>query len=448
MIQITLSKWQNQVFQDPHRFRVVCAGRRCGKTVLSEVITLDWAIKKRGLYWIVSPTYKQSKMIHWREIQKLIPREWIVKKNEVELSIVLKNGATIELKGAENPDALRGVKLRGLVIDEIASVRNWDWLWSEVLRPTLTDYEAPSLFISTPKGFNHFYELYQQGQADGQYKSWKFTSYDNPYIPSHEIDLAAEEVGKEIFAQEYLAEFTHFTGLIYKEFDADKHVHYFDHEFNQWGDYYFGLDFAVRGWTAMLCSTVKPDGHIYHLDEYKVKNLTAEQHSQAIIKVLEQYAPLTKWTGYADPAGWQKNQQKGDMLWAIADEYIDAGLPIVPGNHVVAAGINYVRQLHRKNQIHVHPRCIQYVEEKSVYQWAEQPLTQMGTVDEPEHPRKINDHIMDCERYEVYSKPPAADEAEQPRTTVFPGQFVLKLDEPDPNADQFEEIDIPSIFED
>ena len=149
--QVKVSKWQYEVYKDEHRFRIVCSGRRSGKSVLSRLIVLDWATKQPGLYWIVSPTYKQSKQIHWREFQREIPFQWIAKKNEVDLSITLKNGSLIELKGAENPDALRGVKLRGLVIDEIASIRNWDWLWQEVLRATLTDYEAPAIFISTPK---------------------------------------------------------------------------------------------------------------------------------------------------------------------------------------------------------------------------------------------------------------------------------------------------------
>ena len=159
-MKIVLNKWQLEVAKDNHRFRIVCSGRRSGKSVLSRMIILRWALQTPGIYWIVSPSYKQAKMIHWREIRKEIPREWIAKTNEVDLSVTLKNGSVIELKGAENPDALRGTKLRGLVIDEIASIRNWGWLWSEVLRATLTDYEAPAIFISTPKGYNHFYDLY------------------------------------------------------------------------------------------------------------------------------------------------------------------------------------------------------------------------------------------------------------------------------------------------
>ena len=106
-----LNRWQYEVYKDTHRFRIICAGRRSGKSVLSRTIVLDWALKNVGTYWIVSPNYKQSEMIHWRELQKEIPLNWILKKNEVKLSIILKNGSIIELKGAENPDSLRGTKL-------------------------------------------------------------------------------------------------------------------------------------------------------------------------------------------------------------------------------------------------------------------------------------------------------------------------------------------------
>ncbi len=129
-MQIVLHPGQLEVVRETHRFRIICAGRRWGKSVLSELIVLQWATKDSGLYWIVSPNYRQAKQIHWLQLQRIVPLSWIAKKNEVELSITLKNGSIIQLKGAENPDSLRGVKLKGLVIDEIAAIRNWDWLWS------------------------------------------------------------------------------------------------------------------------------------------------------------------------------------------------------------------------------------------------------------------------------------------------------------------------------
>jgi PBSX family phage terminase large subunit len=444
-VNVKLHDGQKEIANDLHRFRIICAGRRWGKSVLAQLITLKWAVESVGVYWIVSPTYRQGKQIHWRGLQQIIPRDWVLKKNEVELSITLKNGSTIELKGAENPDALRGVKLRGLVIDEIASIRNWDWLWSEVLRPTLTDYKAPALFISTPKGYNHFYELYETGQKeDENYKSWRFSSYDNPFIPSTEIDQAKIETGQDVFSQEYLAEFTRFTGLVYKEFNPDIHVHPFDHEKNSYGDYYFGLDFAVRGWTAAIVGYIKSDGHIYLLDEYKEQGETVQVHAPSIQEVLTTYADFDKYEGYADPAGFSKTQQgmrkNQSMVWSLADEYFDFDFPIVRANNEVVAGINFVRQLFRQGKIHIHPRCSKLIEELQLYQWKDQPSTQIGAREEPEEVRKINDHLVDALRYMLYSKPTAPEEEEVKRPALLPAQFP-KINLYPEEKEEYEEVD-------
>lgn len=224
-MKVELHKGQIEVAQDPHRFRIITAGRRWGKSTLAQLIVLKWALEKEGTYWIVAPSYRQAKMIHWKAIQKLIPKEWVAKKNEAELSITLANGSVVELKGAENPDALRGVKLRGIVVDEMASIRNWHWLWNEVLEATLVDYAAPALFISTPKGYNHFHKLFLLGQQVGsEYKSWQFTSYDNPYIEGSEIDRLKNQLTEDTFGQEYLADFRKATGLAHKDWDRAIHL--------------------------------------------------------------------------------------------------------------------------------------------------------------------------------------------------------------------------------
>ena len=300
-MKIDLLKWQSQVYKDDHRFRVICAGRRAGKSVLSRLIVLNWSLEKSGLYWIVSPTYKQAKMIHWREMQKEIPQSWIVKKNETELSFTLKNGSLIELKGAENPDALRGVKLRGLVIDEIASIRNWDWLWQEVLRPTLTDYEAPAIFISTPKGYNHFYELFNTGQRKNDlYRSWKFTSYDNPKIPVGEVEAAKKELTEDTFAQEYMADFRKFTGLVFKQWDRELSL---VEEFpvpKEWvrGR---GFDYGSTHYTASIRFAIDPDNNWYVELCYLDNKREIEEHAQAILAQDYGYNPIS----WGDPSGGQ-----------------------------------------------------------------------------------------------------------------------------------------------
>jgi hypothetical protein len=323
-MKITLSKWQNEVWHDEHRFRIVSSGRRAGKSVLSELTVITWANQNEGLYWIVCPTYRQAKQIHWDTIRKLIPQGLVENKNETELSITLKNGSIIGLKGAENPDALRGVKLRGLVIDEIASIRNWNWLWHEVLRPTLTDYQAPALFISTPKGFNHFFDLYEQGQGkEGDYKSWRFTSYDNPYIPKEEIDNAKKELTEDTFQQEYMADFRKHTGLAHKPWDREIHLL---EEFDVPGLWQRarGFDFGELHFTASVRVAIDQDDNWFVDVCYLNNTANIKGHAEAIMAEDYVVGFVPKW---GDPSGKQ---------W-IADFEMH-GVSIQPANKEVGQG--------------------------------------------------------------------------------------------------------------
>src|SRR3990167_7035651 len=113
----------------------------------------------------------------------------------------------------------RGKKNDFIIPDEVASYRNFWTGWKEVLRPTLTDTQGEGLFLSTPKGYNHFYDLCNLELIDTDYKSFHYTTYDNPHIPVDEIEKAKKELTEDRFAQEYLADFRKTQGLVYKEFD-------------------------------------------------------------------------------------------------------------------------------------------------------------------------------------------------------------------------------------
>lgn len=420
--KIDLHDAQKQVYYDTHRYKVVCAGRRFGKSVLADLIAIKWAISHpNGVVWIVSPTYRQGEAIHWRGIQQLLAgKDWIVKKNERPvLQLTFKNGSVIELKGAENPDALRGVKLRGLVIDEIASIRNWDWLWAEVLRPTLTDYKAPAVFISTPKGYNHFYELFEIGQnstGDEDYKSWRFTSYDNPYIEKGEIDAAKKELTEDTFAQEYLADFRKFTGLVYKDFNRETHViEPFDIP-DSW-EIYRGIDFGSTNPTACLFIAVDPDENWYVFKEHYETGQTIDYHAGVINSLSD---GLTIRATYGDPSGAQ---------WI--SEFNQRGIYITPANKEVGTNFNsWVRygiekvgeklkavaghtvpnvQLHSSRlenampSLFIFSSCISTIREIESYRWKEKSVTQAQDLNEPDVPEKANDHAMDALRYVAVS---------------------------------------------
>lgn len=409
-MQIQLSKWQTDVWEDTHRFRVVCAGRRSGKSMLSQLITLFWAQKEPGIYYIVSPTYKQAKSIHWEEFKKILvtlPSGSITKTNETDLSFRLSNGSTIELKGAENPDALRGVKLKGLVIDEIASIRNWGWLWSEVLRPTLTDYQAPAVFISTPKGYNHFYDLFNQGlNGIGDYRSWRFTSYDNPYILKEEIDKAKEELTEDTFAQEYMADFRKFTGLVYKGFQRELHV---IKPFDIPGDWslYRGIDFGSTNPTACLWIATDRDDNWFLIDEYYVSKEMIDHHAGVInsspfsSRVIQTYGDPSgaQWISefshrgvYITPA-LKESSQSFEGWVRLGIERVAEKLKVIPGHYVPILGTG------DRASLFVFDRCVNTINEFETYRWRERSVTQAQDLNTPEEPEKANDHLLDSLRY-------------------------------------------------
>jgi hypothetical protein len=365
-------------------------------------------------------------MIHWREIQNEIPREYIQKKNEVELSITLKNGSIIELKGAENPDALRGVKLRGLVIDEIASIRNWDWLWSEVLRPTLTDYSAPALFISTPKGFNHFYDLYNHGQQnEGDYRSWRFTSYDNPYISKEEIDNAKQELTEDTFQQEYMADFRKYTGLVYKEFSREIHVVEPFTIPDSW-QIYRGVDFGSTNPTCCLWIAVDSDENLFVFDEHYQTGQTIDYHAGIINTKLPGRNIVAT---YGDPSGAQWIQ-----------EFASRGIYITPANKEVGTNFNTwvrygiekvaekLKQIPghmaaavegRSASLYVFSTCTNLIHEFETYRWKEKSVSQAQDLNEPDVPEKANDHALDALRYFAVSYQKPISKGEFPSENLF-----------------------------
>lgn len=415
-MKVKLHKTQLEVANDTHRFRIVCAGRRWGKSVLSQLVILKWAVENNGLYWIVSPTYRQSKQIHWRQLQQIIPRSWVAKKNEVELSITLTNGSLIELKGADNPDSLRGVKLRGLIIDEIASIRNWDWLWSEVLRPTLTDYQAPAVFISTPKGFNHFHELWQSGQDKiSPYRSWRFTSYDNPYIPKKEIDNAKKELTEDTFQQEYMADFRKYTGLVYKEFDRNTHVIEPFGLPESW-EIYRGIDFGSTNPTACLWIATDGEYNFFIIEEYYKTGQTIEAHAGIINankfsnRVVQTFGDPSgaQWISefeekgiYITPANKEVNQQYNSWV-RLGIEKVAENIKPIPG-HILSFKLESRTRENGLPRLFIFNTCTDLIREFETYRWKEKSVTQAQDLNEPDVPEKANDHGLDALRYFMVS---------------------------------------------
>lgn len=189
---------QQAIFDDSTRFRVVCCGRRFGKSELAQLEIIFSAIKGESVAYI-TPTYQLAKTF-FNKLIKVVPFE----NNKSDLIIDFPNDGSVMFFSGERLDSLRGRKFHLVIIDEASFIPNLEEGWLNSIRPTLTDYKGRALFLSTPKGKNFFYNLFLRNGEDG-WKSFKFTTYDNPYIDRSEIDDARRQLPEAVFEQEYLA---------------------------------------------------------------------------------------------------------------------------------------------------------------------------------------------------------------------------------------------------
>ena len=299
-----LSKAQDTVANSKHRFRVVVAGRRFGKTHLSIRELCFHAKEPDKEVWYVAPTYKMAKQIVWKKLKnKLSDLNWVAKHNETELTINLVNGSTISLKGADNYDSLRGVGLDFIVLDEFADID--PEAWYETLRPTLSDKQGRALFIGTPKGIGNWaYEIYQNSQDDGaNWQSFSYTTLEGGNVPEEEIQQARKDLDERTFRQEYMATFETFSGRIYYAFDRALNVRKYDG--NTPDVLYVGMDFNIDPMSAVVATRVGDTLHI--IDEVRIFS----SNTIEMIDELKQRFPKTKIWVYPDPAGNQRKTSAG-----------------------------------------------------------------------------------------------------------------------------------------
>lgn len=206
-LNVALHPKQLEVFNDKHRFKVVAAGRRFGKSRLAAWVLLIQALQSKDKdCFYVAPTFQQAKDIMWQMLKEL-GHEVIAAAHENTAVLTLVNGRKIYLKGSDRPDTLRGVGLAYVVLDEYADMR--PNVWEQILRPALADVQGGALFIGTPKGRNSFYELFKlgEGNKDPEWTAFHYTSYDNPLIPATEIEAAKRSMSSFAFRQEFMSSF-------------------------------------------------------------------------------------------------------------------------------------------------------------------------------------------------------------------------------------------------
>jgi len=302
-----LTKPQSKIFLDETRFRVVVAGRRFGKTFLSTVELITNAIKDRDrMCWYVAPTYKAAKEIAWDMLIGSLPREYIRRTNETSLTVDLINGSTISLKGGEKPDNLRGRSLDFVVLDEFSDMR--PEVWSEVIRPSLSDRNTEgnktrALFIGTPKGRNHFYDLWTRG-VDGisDWSGFQFTTIDGGNVEPQEVESAKRDLDERTFNQEYNAQFVNYSGIIYYNFERDQSV---NKQVDDGSMLHIGMDFNLDPMSAVVSIRDKSDIRV--IDEIVIYSSNTDE----MVDEIKTRYPARPICIYPDPAARQRKTSAG-----------------------------------------------------------------------------------------------------------------------------------------
>lgn len=299
-MQLTLP--QSEIYLCPSRFISVVAGRRFGKTFLSTGKILEQAIKGRDRnVWYVAPTYGAAKEIAWDMLITTIPPEYIYKTNETSLTLKLINGSVIALKGAEKPNNLRGRSLDYVVLDEFADMR--PEAWSEVLRPSLSDRQGGALFIGTPKGRNHFYDIWAKGiDGDNDWSSFQYTTLQGGNVPEEEVAAARNDLDERTFQQEYEAAFVNYSGIIYYAFNREKSVKRIE---DTGGTLHIGLDFNIDPMSAVVC--LRHGNDLLAIDEIVMYGSNTDEMA-AEIKSRYRDRPVII---YPDPASRQRKTSAG-----------------------------------------------------------------------------------------------------------------------------------------
>ena len=303
-----LSEPQRQVCSSTKRFRVLVTGRRFGKTHLCLTEILRKArFSDNGKIFYVSPTYRMSKEIMWKQLKKKVKElRWVKYINETELTVVLINNCQISLKGADkSADNLRGVGLNFLVLDEFADIP--EEAWSEVLRPTISDKHVNGevLFVGTPKGMGNWsFEMYQKGKSeDPEWASWKFTTIEGGQVEEHEIEQAKKDLDERSFRQEYLASFETYNGVVYYNFDREQNVK--PCKYDPQAIIHVGLDFNIDPMSACLFHL--KNGLAEFFDEIVIYSSNTDEF---VDELLSRY-PKNKIIVYPDPASRQRKTSAG-----------------------------------------------------------------------------------------------------------------------------------------
>ena len=379
-LNVSLHDAQREIWEDDHRFQVVAAGRRFGKTMLAGVKAIAAAAAKPDaeVMW-VSPSHAQSReAMRW--IAKQIPKPYR-SINHTMGEIHLASGGRIQFRSAERYDNIRGVGLDLAVIDEAAFVPQA--VWTQVLRPALADRRGRAFFISTFSGENWFYEMWRAAHQP-KYKEWrpfKFVSTDSPFFPPAELEESRRTMAKEEFEQEYLCSPISFKGAV---FDSHALVAAIEAGENytlgtEPHPHLGGVDWGWQVTAVELCFETQGGLVVWDYEELFLQ-VGLEERCERLCDLAYNFGIVAYFTDQADPSA----------NYALAQSLHRRGLSTfvqpVPFNAYKIPGIRARSMfLHQGREI-LTPRCPQAIIDSRAYKI--DPVT--------DKPAKGNDHTVDA----------------------------------------------------
>ena len=390
LLEFTPHEGEQPLFDSGARFKVYVCGRRWGKSLSAA----RWAELKilipgsRG--WVVANTYdltrKVIREIYTDMVVKFMKPGGMKLIRDIQSGPILMEfpwGSTVEGKSCDQPNSLLGEGLDWIVFDESAKAKQR--IWEYYLRPTLTDRNGEILFITTPNGYNWVYDLWKRGN-DPDFPEWESRSspsWDNPHLPMEDIEEARRTLSDAAFRQEYGAEFTIYTGQVYKEFDEDVHVVPQEELFidPNWRKFR-AIDFGYENPFVCLYIALDEMDRVIVYDEYYERHRTVEQHARHLRKDETRYEYTV-----CDPSG---ASSRATLL--------ENGIPTIALRSEVIQGLEQVRRTLRPREdgspgFLVSSKCVNTIQEFNLYRY---PDTDYKT---SEDPIKDNDHSMDALRY-------------------------------------------------
>ena len=386
---MALSKAQSLVASSDSRFRTAIFGRRSGKTTLAIREMIRYASQPNQTIWYVAPSYRMAKEITWRKISNiLMDLRWIQKKHENDLKIYLKNGSTIELKGADNYDSLRGRSIDFLVMDEVADIH--PSAFYEALMPALADSKGHALFCGTPKGQSNWaFDLFNNGTSDKDWASWRVSTLEGGFVDADEVEYAKSLLDQKTFAQEYDADFVQSGSKIFYSFDREHSVQPYTGPAPS--IVYIGEDFNVGFMTAVVFAL--NDNVLHAIDEIV---LTSSNTDEMVQEIKNRYSDRKIFV-FPDPSGKAMKSSAGGK--SDISILTNAGFIIkAPNKHTpVRDTINAVNSMllsaSGERKMFFDPKCKQTIESMDRWEYKEGSMIpdKNGAVD--------YSHMCDCVRY-------------------------------------------------